>query len=661
LGGEQERGEEEELEDSEDSAAERRGLRFGRRSSLPASIELPYLPRPPDERSSESTTATREVNVMGADAAAMRSMTTLMEGESSSSSSSQGDSEDAPEDEGSDNGDATERKEIRVVPTHGVPVAILAKRGQCSYETKARVASTLTTPHGTVRFLIVYDNVPGDGSRLITMSAASAGRNDKNGHELYKDTGLVFVSYESGVDLREYINTQSRRTAATGGPRILIDGSDHWVFPPMDESAAGLAFLLMLFGCVCSLSLFLNTTFYGGGRGSGESINEAHLFLLGPDGQTTARNNNAGQGSRRGGRGNGLRLLTLEEVETLPTREYCTRQPMEQNADLDSNLELRDKSEMPYLADEEVDHVDNEVDNEVDNDGQQQQEQGSTTLHDGSADHEEYSPPRQSCNGGGCSGGGGLCEHLLPTKEKDSYTFNQNSCSICLEDYEPGEQIRVLPCQHTFHSSCIFPWLTERSPTCPLCKAMFEAVQYEEEGEEGQHQEGDEGASGSNDEEDEEGVNGQPPPSDDVEGMAEASGNAIAPPSLEEEPPIHRRRASRRQRRDDRQGERASRRSRRDRTADDTAAAAAGASDGEGVAQAAASTNGNDTMASREEEPSSLAGARGRSSGESRGSWWGLFGAGATSTSTTDGIAASGNNALEEPLLTNEDGGNGIV
>jgi len=53
-----------------------------------------------------------------------------------------------------------------------------------------------------------------------------------------------------------------------------------------------------------------------------------------------------------------------------------------------------------------------------------------------------------------------------------------------LDEYESGEQIRVLPCQHTFHSECIFPWLTERSPTCPLCKAMFEAVQYEEEEEE---------------------------------------------------------------------------------------------------------------------------------------------------------------------------------
>ena len=55
----------------------------------------------------------------------------------------------------------------------------------------------------------------------------------------------------------------------------------------MDQSAAGLAFLLMMFGCVCSL--FLNTTFYGnamgGTDGSVGGVNEHHLFLLGPDGQ----------------------------------------------------------------------------------------------------------------------------------------------------------------------------------------------------------------------------------------------------------------------------------------------------------------------------------------------------------------------------------------
>lgn len=37
-----------------------------------------------------------------------------------------------------------------------------------------------------------------------------------------------------------------------------------------------------------------------------------------------------------------------------------------------------------------------------------------------------------------------------------------------------------MPCQHAFHSECIVPWLTDRSPTCPLCKALLEVEREED-------------------------------------------------------------------------------------------------------------------------------------------------------------------------------------
>jgi hypothetical protein len=44
-------------------------------------------------------------------------------------------------------------------------------------------------------------------------------------------------------------------------------------------------------------------------------------------------------------------------------------------------------------------------------------------------------------------------------------------CSICIDEFEDGEKIRLLPrCGHAFHTECILPWLTERQGCCPLCK-----------------------------------------------------------------------------------------------------------------------------------------------------------------------------------------------
>jgi hypothetical protein len=43
-------------------------------------------------------------------------------------------------------------------------------------------------------------------------------------------------------------------------------------------------------------------------------------------------------------------------------------------------------------------------------------------------------------------------------------------CVICIASFDAGESITRLPCSHTFHAHCIFPWL-RRSRHCPLCKA----------------------------------------------------------------------------------------------------------------------------------------------------------------------------------------------
>ncbi|XP_045501219.1 E3 ubiquitin-protein ligase RNF115-like isoform X3 [Colias croceus] len=43
------------------------------------------------------------------------------------------------------------------------------------------------------------------------------------------------------------------------------------------------------------------------------------------------------------------------------------------------------------------------------------------------------------------------------------------SCSVCWDNFQLGETISRLECEHIFHSSCITPWL-QLHATCPICR-----------------------------------------------------------------------------------------------------------------------------------------------------------------------------------------------
>ncbi|CAN6362253.1 unnamed protein product [Urochloa humidicola] len=46
------------------------------------------------------------------------------------------------------------------------------------------------------------------------------------------------------------------------------------------------------------------------------------------------------------------------------------------------------------------------------------------------------------------------------------------TCSICLDDFEDGDEIGVMPCSglHEFHTNCVTKWLGKYSNVCPLCR-----------------------------------------------------------------------------------------------------------------------------------------------------------------------------------------------
>lgn len=56
----------------------------------------------------------------------------------------------------------------------------------------------------------------------------------------------------------------------------------------------------------------------------------------------------------------------------------------------------------------------------------------------------------------------------------------ERSCSVCLSNFGKGETIRVLPCKHYFHASCVDQWLGVNA-SCPNCRTSI----FEHDDEEG--------------------------------------------------------------------------------------------------------------------------------------------------------------------------------
>jgi E3 ubiquitin-protein ligase RNF38/44 len=68
---------------------------------------------------------------------------------------------------------------------------------------------------------------------------------------------------------------------------------------------------------------------------------------------------------------------------------------------------------------------------------------------------------------------GHMTSRRFPVKLAEEI-HNDRECAICMQEYQPQEQIKELTCdaRHHFHKECIDQWLKVQS-VCPLCRKNF--------------------------------------------------------------------------------------------------------------------------------------------------------------------------------------------
>lgn len=204
---------------------------------------------------------------------------------------------------------------------------------------------------------------------------------------------------------------------------------------------------------------------------------------------TPTRNiNDAGNGRRSSKR----KKLKEEQVLALPEIVYRRKlDDSESGEEYHPNHDSNGNT-TTFLEQDRLDNLDDAVEGPIDVD---------TTAKPTQEDEQPSSPevveePNDLTESGERPGHKSHME-VSKTKPCSSHTTILNTmCSICIEEFEDGETVRLLPrCGHGFHTECILPWLTERQGCCPFCKTCVLA-EHDKDGEE---ERGDEGVIEDND------------------------------------------------------------------------------------------------------------------------------------------------------------------
>lgn len=145
--------------------------------------------------------------------------------------------------------------------------------------------------------------------------------------------------------------------------------------------------------------------------------------------------------------------LARAMLETIPIVKFGERQP-DKEADIEIGPTSRDNAsrEQPAQGDSARDEMSNERQSTEHTDSHA--DQTAVEQREGSIPAEATAATKSNANSA-----------VSPDDNREGL-----GCSICTEDFERGQDIRVLPCDHKFHPACIDPWLLNVSGTCPLCR-----------------------------------------------------------------------------------------------------------------------------------------------------------------------------------------------
>ncbi|XP_054815103.1 uncharacterized protein LOC129315451 isoform X2 [Prosopis cineraria] len=66
--------------------------------------------------------------------------------------------------------------------------------------------------------------------------------------------------------------------------------------------------------------------------------------------------------------------------------------------------------------------------------------------------------------------------NALKEREREKHE-RRKRCAICLEDFEPREEVMLTPCKHVFHEDCIVPWVRSKGELLSIFRATGEALE----------------------------------------------------------------------------------------------------------------------------------------------------------------------------------------